>query len=278
MGLLPGLAPDATTTLVGHANLVKQVRFPRQLLPFSVVGDEPRHAVRDAGRRSCRSRSCCFPRRARRSGRRCRWSSRSSRSRPGSRSWSPARTSLFRDVEHLVAAVLLPWFFLTPIFYTFDALPGLEGREWIGDLLYYGNVFVPILEAIRDPLFFGEWPPGHRRRLCRHRGCRLARAGRAGLQADRRSARCRALAATATRIRPSQSHGSASPDGSSAGRPQTGSANGRRRAPRRRWTGRAAAATSPASARSRAPRARARVPRPGESGCPRPSTEPATTA
>jgi ABC-type polysaccharide/polyol phosphate export permease len=67
---------------------------------------------------------------------------------------------LFRDVEHIVAAVLLPWFFLTPIFYTFDALPGLAGREWVGDLLYYGNIFVPILESIRDPLFFGEWPRG----------------------------------------------------------------------------------------------------------------------
>jgi ABC-type polysaccharide/polyol phosphate export permease len=57
-----------------------------------------------------------------------------------------------------VAALLLPWFFLTPIFYTFDTLPGLQGREWIGDVLYYANVFVPQLEAIRDPLFFGTWP------------------------------------------------------------------------------------------------------------------------
>jgi ABC-type polysaccharide/polyol phosphate export permease len=26
------------------------------------------------------------------------------------------------------------------------------------DVMYYGNFMVPIVEAIRDPLFFGEWP------------------------------------------------------------------------------------------------------------------------
>ena len=31
---------------------------------------------------------------------------------------------MFRDIEHLVVTVLLPWFILTPIFYTFDQLPG----------------------------------------------------------------------------------------------------------------------------------------------------------
>ena len=31
---------------------------------------------------------------------------------------------VFRDVEHLVQAVLLPWFFLTPILYRLEELPG----------------------------------------------------------------------------------------------------------------------------------------------------------
>jgi ABC-type polysaccharide/polyol phosphate export permease len=57
-----------------------------------------------------------------------------------------------------VGAVLLPLFFLTPIFYNYDQLPGLEGNERIVDLLYYGNFMVPVVEAIRDPLFFGELP------------------------------------------------------------------------------------------------------------------------
>ena len=30
---------------------------------------------------------------------------------------------VLRDVEHLLAAALLPWFFLTPILWSFDALP-----------------------------------------------------------------------------------------------------------------------------------------------------------
>jgi lipopolysaccharide transport system permease protein len=68
--------------------------------------------------------------------------------------------AFFRDVEHLVGAVLLPLFFLTPIFYNFDQLPGLEGNERLVDVMYYGNFMVPMVEAIRDPLFFGEMPNG----------------------------------------------------------------------------------------------------------------------
>jgi lipopolysaccharide transport system permease protein len=67
-------------------------------------------------------------------------------------------TVVYRDVEHLMTTIFLPWFFLTPIFYTLDQLPGLEGNEWIADVLYYVNFVTPIVEAIRDPLFFGEWP------------------------------------------------------------------------------------------------------------------------
>jgi ABC-type polysaccharide/polyol phosphate export permease len=67
-------------------------------------------------------------------------------------------TVVYRDVEHLVTTIFLPWFFLTPIFYTLDQLPGLEGNEWIADLLYYGNFVTPVVEAIRDPIFFGKLP------------------------------------------------------------------------------------------------------------------------
>jgi lipopolysaccharide transport system permease protein len=67
-------------------------------------------------------------------------------------------TVVYRDVEHLMLTVFLPWFFLTPIFYTLDQLPGLEGREWVADLIYYANFVTPFVEAIRDPIFFGELP------------------------------------------------------------------------------------------------------------------------
>ena len=32
--------------------------------------------------------------------------------------------ALYRDVEHLVAALLLPWFFLTPVLYSLESDPG----------------------------------------------------------------------------------------------------------------------------------------------------------
>jgi lipopolysaccharide transport system permease protein len=67
-------------------------------------------------------------------------------------------TVVYRDVEHLMNTVFLPWFFLTPIFYTLDHLPGIRDREWVADLLYYGNFVTPFVEAIRDPIFFGELP------------------------------------------------------------------------------------------------------------------------
>src|ERR671916_681786 len=34
-----------------------------------------------------------------------------------------AANAVFRDVEHIVGALLLPLFFLTPIFYAFEAVP-----------------------------------------------------------------------------------------------------------------------------------------------------------
>jgi lipopolysaccharide transport system permease protein len=67
-------------------------------------------------------------------------------------------TVVYRDVEHLMNTIFLPWFFLTPIFYTLDQLPGLNDREWVADVLYYVNFVSPFVEAIRDPIFFGELP------------------------------------------------------------------------------------------------------------------------
>jgi ABC-type polysaccharide/polyol phosphate export permease len=71
-----------------------------------------------------------------------------------------AATVVFRDVEHLLVTVLLPWFFLTPIFYTFGQLPRLDEHAWLADVLHYGNFVTPPLLAIRDPLFFGRLPSG----------------------------------------------------------------------------------------------------------------------
>jgi hypothetical protein len=58
-------------------------------------------------------------------------------------------TVFFRDVEHLVAVLFLPWFFLTPILYSLDTLPRAEGHPLIIHLLRYGNPVTPYIEGIR---------------------------------------------------------------------------------------------------------------------------------
>lgn len=69
----------------------------------------------------------------------------------------------FRDVQHILAALLLPWFFLTPIFYTPDALPpGAEGFRWLTVALEWVNFVAPFVIVVRDSVFFGRWPSlGH---------------------------------------------------------------------------------------------------------------------
>jgi lipopolysaccharide transport system permease protein len=148
---------SASTTLVGQASLVKQVRFPRQLLPLSVVATNlvtlgamfvvvlpfTLWLLPDSRSTFWAATPMIVPLLALVS---------------GLSVLVACANAFYRDVEHLVGALLLPLFILTPIFYTFDQLPGLEGNERIVDVMYYGNFMVPITEAIRDPLFFGEWP------------------------------------------------------------------------------------------------------------------------
>lgn len=65
----------------------------------------------------------------------------------------------FRDVEHILAAIGVPWFFLTPIFYTYDTLPAAAAHQQVLiDILHWGNPASPFVIAIQDTLFFGQWP------------------------------------------------------------------------------------------------------------------------
>ncbi len=65
----------------------------------------------------------------------------------------------FRDVAHILTAIGVPWFFLTPIFYTYSTLPGSgPSHGVIINLLHYGNPIAPYVVAIQDILFFGRWP------------------------------------------------------------------------------------------------------------------------
>jgi ABC-2 type transport system permease protein len=67
-------------------------------------------------------------------------------------------TVFFRDVEHLVAVLFLPWFFLTPILYSLDTLPRAAGHPLIIHLLRYGNPVTPYIEGIRGVLVQGNVP------------------------------------------------------------------------------------------------------------------------
>ena len=63
----------------------------------------------------------------------------------------------FRDVSHLVNVVLLPLFFMTPVFYSLDNFPR-QPPEWVILLLRYGNPITPYIEAIRATALEGQVP------------------------------------------------------------------------------------------------------------------------
>ena len=112
---------SASRSLLENANLIRKVRFPRQLVPLSIVatqlvGFAVMLAIVVALSLGVRPRGA--------------------RHRPGSRFPLAALVvclvaglalavaslnALYRDVEHLVAALLLPWFFLTPVLYSLES-------------------------------------------------------------------------------------------------------------------------------------------------------------
>jgi lipopolysaccharide transport system permease protein len=165
--LLCGLPPwvflasslqTAARSLVENAPLIRKVRFPRQLVPLSVVATQ---LVSFATMTVIVLVLALW-------------------FRPESRdtAWLAipvgvvivlfiaglsltvaALNAVFRDVEFVVAALLLPWFFLTPVLYQLDDLPGAESRPWLIDLLHWGNPMTPAIEAYRTPLYAGALPP-----------------------------------------------------------------------------------------------------------------------
>lgn len=69
-------------------------------------------------------------------------------------------TVFFRDVSHLVNVILLPIFFMTPVFYSLSAFPK-QPPEWAIFVLRYGNPITPYIEAIRATALDGSVPgPG----------------------------------------------------------------------------------------------------------------------
>jgi lipopolysaccharide transport system permease protein len=147
----------ASRSLIENANLIRKVRFPRQLVPLSVVAThfvgfvvmlavvivlslfklpETRDTVWLAI--PLGALFACIV--------------------AGAALAIASLNALFRDVEHLLAALLLPWFFLTPILYSLGELPGVEDYPAAEFALHWLNFLTPPIEAMRAVLFFGEAP------------------------------------------------------------------------------------------------------------------------
>ena len=148
---------SASRSLLENANLIRKVRFPRQLLPLSMVATqlvgfavmlaivlglslvyvpEARDTVWLAV--PLAALAVCLV--------------------AGLSLAVASLNAVYRDVEHLVAALLLPWFFLTPVLYSLESIPGVQDHPRLVDLVHYANPLTPAIEAVRDPLFFGRLP------------------------------------------------------------------------------------------------------------------------
>jgi ABC-type polysaccharide/polyol phosphate export permease len=64
----------------------------------------------------------------------------------------------YRDVEPVLAALLLPWFFITPIFLRVDDFPGAQSHQWVADLLEWANPVAPFVDSLRQIVYAGAAP------------------------------------------------------------------------------------------------------------------------
>jgi ABC-type polysaccharide/polyol phosphate export permease len=67
----------------------------------------------------------------------------------------------FRDVAPILSAALLPWFFLTPIFFSPGTIPFVVRHPFVGTLLDWVNPVAPFIDGFRAILYYGAAPsPG----------------------------------------------------------------------------------------------------------------------
>jgi lipopolysaccharide transport system permease protein len=146
---------SATRSMLDNANLIRKTRFPRQLVPLSVVFA---HCVSFAAMfgivlvlnfialpRVRATEWLAIPLALLFVGLVC-----------GLALLLASLNVLFRDVEFLVAALLVPWFFLTPILYPLDQVSAKH--QDIGKVIHWLNPLSPAVESVRAPLFYGELP------------------------------------------------------------------------------------------------------------------------
>lgn len=161
--LLAGLAPwtfvaaalqSSTRSMLDNANLIRKTRFPRQLVPLSVVGA---HVVSFAAMLVLLLlvNFIALPR-----ARATEWLAIPLAALVVSMVSGVALAAaslnvLFRDIEFIVAALLVPWFFLTPIIYP---LSTLAHHHHVIQVIHWANPLSPAVEALRAPLFLGRLP------------------------------------------------------------------------------------------------------------------------
>jgi ABC-type polysaccharide/polyol phosphate export permease len=140
--------------MLDNANLIRKIRFPRQLVPLSVVGA---HMVSFAvmlmlllvlnGILLPRVRATellAIPLALLVVG-----------LVSGLALMFASLNVLFRDIEFIVAAALVPWFFLTPVIYP---LSQFASHRHVIAAIHWANPLSPAVQAIRAPLFSGHLP------------------------------------------------------------------------------------------------------------------------
>ena len=148
-----------TVSLVANGELMKKVWFPRPVIPTAVVlaqvttslvmfavigagqpGDAPEHAADVPPRVPMLFGPPLMLGLA----------------------WAFATLNVFyRDIEHLLAVLFLPWFPLTPVFYSLESIPAAANNESVVTILRYANRSLPYLEGIRGAPWNGVvvgWP------------------------------------------------------------------------------------------------------------------------
>ncbi len=148
---------SSTRSMLDNANLIRKTRFPRQLVPLSVVAAHlvsfgvmlvgllvldavalPRARATELLAVPLALLVVLFV---------------------GGLALAVASLNvLFRDVEFIVAALLVPWFFLTPILYALASAPGAAAHPHVIQAIHWLNPLAPAILALRAPLFEGTLP------------------------------------------------------------------------------------------------------------------------
>src|SRR5947207_10475490 len=147
---------SSTRSMLDNANLIRKTRFPRQLVPLSVV---LAHLVSFGAMlvlllvvnfialpRVRATEWLAIPLAVLFVGLVC-----------GLGLAVASLNVLFRDIEFIVAALLVPLFFLTPILYPLTG-SAIADHHTAVQFIHWANPLSPAIEAVRAPLFGGTLP------------------------------------------------------------------------------------------------------------------------